>query len=78
MTLQWAFRSNLYNFEQLYEKSYEKKMKIYLKSYVHCFKYWLVTIWHVSIVFGVWFWGVLVICSFCTVGASCKAIAAAG
>ena len=45
---------------------------------MHCFKYGLVTIWHMALVFGVWFLGVLGMRSFYTAGASCEAVAAAG
>ena len=62
-----------------YVKSHMKSSKeSNVKSYMHYSKYGLVTIWHVGLVFGVWSWEILGMCPFCTVGASCKAVAAAG
>ena len=52
--------------------------KFYVKSYIHCSKCEFVTIWHVGLVFGVWFWEVLGMRSFCTAGANCEVVAAAG
>ena len=75
MTLQWAFRNNLYDLEKLCEKSYEKLWEKLCEKYMHCYKCGLVTIWRMGLVFGVWFCEVLGIRSFCTVGASCEVVA---
>ena len=55
----------------------ESYKKIYVKGYMHCFKFQLVTIWYMGLVFGVWFWEVLGMHSFCTAGASCEVVSAA-
>ena len=62
-----------------YAKNHTKKIKKnYVKNYMHCSKCWLVTIWHMGLVFGVWFWEVMGMRSFCIAGASCEAVAATG
>ena len=62
-----------------YVKNYIKiYMKSYVKSYMHCSKYGLVIVLHVGLVFGFWFWGVLGMHLFCTMGASCEVVVAAG
>ena len=58
-----------------YVKSHSKS---FVKSYLYYSKFGLVTIWYVGLVFGVQFWEVPGMGSFCTTGASCEAIPTAG
>ena len=61
-----------------YMKNRMKNYKKYVKSYMHCSKWGLVTIWHIVLLSGVWFWEVLGMHLFYTAGANCEVVAAAG
>ena len=53
-------------------------MKNYVKNYIYCSKCKVVNIWHVGLVFGVWFWEALGMHSLCTAGVSCEVVSTAG
>ena len=74
----WPYNGHLEAICMIIKSNVKSHIKKNVKSYIYCSKCRVVIIWHVGLVFGVWFWEALGMHSLCTAGASCEGVSTAG